>query len=175
MLHLETIAHLYRCLPGENFPDHTGFQHWIVRQYLDLPVRVEFVSYDPYPGMEAMRVDTQATGVLKISALHNRSILDPHVNLMFRAVHDYDHLRYGYGFHANGERMACRAILSRCSDNDAHALLFSEIVAQAYAAQTFGTFEPQKFVRIHSSIRDAVLLNPTSFQFHSRKTTGGHT
>jgi len=151
------LADYYHRMPGSDFPDRSTFQRLVVGQYNRLPFRVEFVDHDPCRSLETMRVDMASTGNLKITTRNNDSLLDPQVNLMFRAVHDYDHIRYGCDFTAHVELRACRVITNRCGDEWGRALLFSEIVGQACVAVAFGKFGEQKYVPYPLEIRDRAL------------------
>ncbi len=152
------IARTYLDHPGMRFSDLDPFQRWIMELFHQLPFKVEWVDGVPYPNNEAMRVDLDATGVLKVSVANNDALLDPAVNLAFRAVHDFDHYRFGLGFGFEGERRAARAIMSRCGDDLGRQLLFSEIVGQAAVATQTGRFAPQRFVPFALDVMDGVLF-----------------
>ena len=154
---LRKLANHYHRSPGIAVPDRDGFQRWIADAYHRLPLRVQFVDHDPYHGLNHMKAETDSTGILKITTRNNESVLDPQVNLMFRAVHDSDHIRYLCDFGAAGELRACRIFSSRCGDEMGRALLFSEIAGQACVAVVNGTFDEQKFVWYPRSWRDEAL------------------
>ncbi|CAM2005272.1 hypothetical protein APED_01295 [Acanthopleuribacter pedis] len=152
-----TISDQYTSSPSRLFPDLPDFEHWIADQYSRLPLRVEFVDFDPYRALEPMRAEVASTRVLQITTRHNESVFDPRINLMFRAVHDVDHIHHRCRFDLHGEVKACRAISARCGDEMGRALLFSEIVGQACVALAEGDFQQQKFVLFPLTLRDQVL------------------
>lgn len=143
---------------GSKVANKHEFERWVLEQFHALDVGVEFVDYDPYPHLEALLVDVNATGGMKVSALHNKSSFDPYVNLCFRAVHDVDHLQSKSAFGLDGEIEACKRMLGRCRDPHAQQLIFCEIVMQAMVAVHTGTFPIQKFVPFTLPERDQVLL-----------------
>ena len=159
MVHIKTIAQQYRNIPGKEFPHLFDFQRWIGERFHLLPVTVEYVEYDPYPHRDIMRTEVAATGILRISVLNNHSIFDPEINLMFRAVHDYDHIRSNGDFSANGERLTGRVMMGCCGDEWGRSLIFSEIIAQACAALYYEAFEAQKFVPFSQKIIDDAVFN----------------
>ena len=134
------------------------FQRWVNEQFMRLPIRHEWVNYDPYPDSECMRIDLAATGILKITTRNNQAVLDPKVNLMFRAVHDFDHCRFGYRFGMGGETLAGRSIMSRCADQTGRQFVFSEIIAQAAVHLETGRFPKQKFVPFPVGLIDDLVL-----------------
>ena len=154
---IREIAEYYSRTPGRPFPDQTGFQRWIAQQYHRLPLPIEYVDYDPYRSLEHMNAETASSGRLRITRRNNESIFDPSANLMFRAVHDHDHLRHRCDFGAFGEICACRVISNRCGDELGRALLFSEIIGQACVALVNGEFDDQKFVWFPRRTRDRML------------------
>ena len=134
--------------------------HWVAERYQRLPVRAEWVDYEPYPDMISMRTDMEYTGILKITTCYNAPgavVLDPEVNLMFRAVHDFDHCQFGLNFGFAGEQQAGRILLNRCRDLMGRQFLFCEIVAQAAVATGTGVFAEQKFVLFEEWVIDRVV------------------
>ena len=75
-------------------------------QYLDVlrtGLKVFFVNYDPYKGLEDMTKDIKR-GLLKISQLHNvHPLFTEEQNLRFRAIHDYTHYKIQSDFSLEGE------------------------------------------------------------------------
>ena len=151
------IAASYLTHPGIPFPDREVFQRWIVSLFHQLPFRVEFVDYDPYPTMQSMACDIKACNVMKISTLNNDALLDPLVNLMFRAIHDFDHCLNRTSFSPEGEIEAGKQFLARCNDRLGRAFLFSEIIAQAVVFSETGSFAKQKFVPFSQTIIDRTI------------------
>jgi len=154
---IRSVAEQYRDGETSDIPERDGFQRWIAELFHALPHRIEWVDHDPYPSLSAMQADVQATNTLQITTRNNESLLDPEVNLMFRAVHDADHLAHSCGFDAGGELRAGRILKARCADEWGRALVFSEIVAQACFAIAFGNFSRQKFVRFPPRFREEIL------------------
>ena len=152
------IALCYLRHPGATFTEINLFQRWIHEQFVRLPIRVEWVRYDPYPDAESMQIDVASTGILKVTTQHNEFIFDPKVNLYFRAVHDYDHCRYGLDFGFDGERQVAQVSMNRCRSLLGRQLIFSEVVAQAAVALETGRFPKQKFVPFPESLIDEVIL-----------------
>lgn len=153
------ISSSYLTHPGIQFPDREVFQRWIVSQYHELPFRVEFVDYDPYPTVESMTSDLGASKVMKISALNNDALLDPEVNLMFRAIHDFDHCLNRASFSLEGEIEAGKRFLARCNDRLGRAFLFSEIIAQAVVFKVTESFARQKFVPFSPEVIDRTITS----------------
>lgn len=92
------VSHTFLSSQGVRLQDQEDFERWIHEQFAQMPFQTEWVDYDPYRDSESMRIDFAATKRLKISAKHNESIFDPKTNLMFRAVHDFDHCKLGLPF-----------------------------------------------------------------------------
>lgn len=86
---------------------------------------------------------------LRISTANNSShpVWTPNQNLMFRAIHDWHHIKTGDGFDMLGEIQAyCEAV--KTAPQSIHWILFSEIVLQAAVAIHTGAFPSQKLVRL---------------------------
>ena len=154
---MEDIAEQYCRTPNSQFPDIHSFQRWIAEAYSRLPMPIEFVDYDPYRSLAQMQAEVNSSGILRITTRNNESLFDPKVNLMFRAVHDTDHIRNNCDFGIHGEQQACRVITNRCRDELGKTLLFSEILGQACVARVRGDFEEQKYVRFPRRMRERAL------------------
>lgn len=92
---LQTVAILYLRSPAACFGDMPEFCRWISSQFTRLPYPVEFVDHEPYRSFDQMKAEVISSGVLRITTSNNAGVLPPPVNLMFRAVHDSDHLQRG--------------------------------------------------------------------------------
>lgn len=160
---ISQIALFYAHQPGKPVPDRKAFHSWIAEQFFHLPFIVEWAEGDVYRSFAHLKAEVKATGVIRISRDHNRSLFDPRINLLFRAVHDSDHLYLGADFTLFGEILACKRFISRCRCRKTQQLLFSEIVGQACAAVYFGAFLPQKFVPFPPSLMEQALYSPERY------------
>jgi hypothetical protein len=121
---------------------------YVNSQYQLIPCIVNFVPQllDDY---EVVKRGYTEKGVLNISTLNSNSRLFPgDLNLRFRAIHDYVHLRNNLDFSYEGEWQTW-LIQSRHLSTEARGVLFSEIVLQASYALYYGSFpEYQKIILI---------------------------
>lgn len=106
---------------------------------------VEHMSGDPYPSQEEMKRDWEETGKIYISIDYSDhpvfSLVD---NIVFRSVHDFIvHIEANHPFGGKGE-IASYNTHSKLVPKDALPALFTEVVAQACYAVTFGNFPVQK-------------------------------
>jgi len=119
----------------------------VLAAFYRLPFRVDVVDHDPYVDVGAMVADVANGRMLVWSgASEGLSQWDARTNWAFRAVHDWDHIRYGLDFSFGGEREAFRAIAARYPQ--LAPVLYSEIVLQAAYAGYYGAFAPQKVVML---------------------------
>ena len=119
-------------------------------QYLDVlrtGLKVFFVNYDPYKGLEDMTKDIKR-GLLKISQLHNvHPLFTEEQNLHFRAIHDYTHYKAQSDFSLEGEYKTFLEQSRHCLASSVPAL-YTEVVLQAAHMKYFGAFPIQKlFIR----------------------------
>ena len=154
---VQSVADRYESGEASELHDKDGLQRWIADLFHRLPYRIEWVEHDPYRSLETMRAEVNASKTLQITTRNNESVFDPAVNLMFRAVHDADHIAHTCDFDVGGELRAGRIMTARCGDPWGRALIFSEIIAQACVAVAFGNFSRQKFVRFPRRFRKEIL------------------
>lgn len=115
-------------------------------QYLDVlrtGLKVFFVNYDPYKGLEDMTKDIKR-GLLKISQLHNvHPLFTKEQNLRFRTIHDYAHYSIQADFSLEGEYRTFLEQSRHCLASSVPAL-YTEVVLQASHMVYFGEFTIQK-------------------------------
>lgn len=110
-----------------------------------LPIRVHFVTHDPYRNFEEMRDQVQGTGTMLVwMGASDTPLWDEVTNWKARAVHDYDHIVQSLDFSMEGEAAAARFSSKRAPG--LAPLYLSEIMLQAAVANYTGDFVPQKLV-----------------------------
>lgn len=124
------------------------FQDEVENAYTKVPVRVEYVSGQPYTNHKELTQDIETNKVMRISAEFNESKLLPgDLNLKFRAVHDWLHYILQAPFTAEGEIKVYKMQKKHHTLGLMQEILFSEVVLQACFAEYFGYFAPfQKLV-----------------------------
>lgn len=88
---------------------YRSFTHQVERQFVELPITVEFRPNDPYAYAEDMFRDVSGGRLLVWATPEDQShpLLDRWQNDRFRAVHDYyGHYLTGRGFDRHGEEAA---------------------------------------------------------------------
>lgn len=124
-----------------------ALKQWVVNSYLRLPVKVQFMNESVSP--EVMLDRYTLTNTLWVSTENNDSpILGEIENLMFRAVHDFHHVKEGFSFDLIGEINAARFAIST-APKCIHWILWSEIALQAAAQISTGKFQEQKVVHCY--------------------------
>lgn len=151
---LRSLAHAYHELPMDDPDAHKAFSDMAeqVRRQHDhltgtMGVKVEPVSHDPYPDVQAMAADMRDNKRLQVLGTHvtgGHPHFDDQTNDMFRAVHDaFGHAATGRGFDRHGEEAAWLA----------HRAMFHGPAKQAMTTETRGQnatliatggFAPQK-------------------------------
>lgn len=125
--------------------EHADFMAWLEMEYLSIPHPVNFTDDEVSP---ELLLDTyQQTGDLLISSANNQSVWSHSQNLMFRAVHDYHHIKAKASFDLIGEIQAYGEAVKTAPES-IHWILFSEIVLQAATAIHTGTFPVQRLVKL---------------------------
>jgi hypothetical protein len=105
----------------------------------EIPVRVEFVDWDPYRSMLEMRDQVASTGILYIwKGASDVPMWDPLTNWKARAVHDWQHIIDQFDFTMDGEYEGFRSAARRAPQ--LAPLYLSEIALQAAVANTAGQF-----------------------------------
>lgn len=123
----------------------TGFRQWIRAEHARITAPVIYVPIDL--SLPATVAHYQRFGVLVISTAHNsHPYLSAADNARFRAVHDWHHIKNGLDSTLRGEIGAFK-VARQSAPESIHWMLFSEIVLQAAACISTGTFQPQRFVR----------------------------
>jgi hypothetical protein len=122
------------------------FTNWVLLNFARIQDKVIF-SADEVPP-EKLISTYEKTGSLLVSAAHN---YHPHwlpvVNLKFRAVHDYHHVKSGAGFDLEGE-FKTYEMARKSAPIEIDWILYSEIVLQTAATLKLGEFCRQKLVRL---------------------------
>jgi hypothetical protein len=131
----------------ETYMDNVRLWQSIVPQ----PITLDYVPGQPYEFYETMRDSMLGDApTLLISTDFNESPLwGPTLNLLFRAMHDIDHVMFGFDFSFQGEVEVFRHSWRHHHHGDKRLwqqVLFSEVVAQAAVKETYGDFPAQKFV-----------------------------
>lgn len=127
----------------------------INRGFDEIPVRVEFVDWDPYRSMLEMRDQVLSTGVLYIwKGASDVPMWDPLTNWKARAVHDWQHISDQFDFTMDGEYEGFRAAARRAPQ--LAPLYLSEIALQAAVANTAGQFAADQKI---------VLLEPEEYRW----------
>lgn len=142
-----TLADLYQ-QGGHTKPtsyEKILFDLWLNDQFGSIPHPVRFTKDEVSPGL--LLYTYQQTGDLLISSANNQSVWSHSQNLMFRAVHDYHHIKAKASFDLIGEIQAYGEA-AKTAPKSIHWILFSEIVLQAAAAIHIGTFPVQKLVKL---------------------------
>jgi hypothetical protein len=122
------------------------FSGWLGSQWDRLPFNVRLTN-DLIDPTEAFG-QCAATGELMVSTVgSDHPWFTRRENLMFRAVHDWHHMRLGAGFDLLGE-MRTYWLARSLAPQSIWWILRSEIVLQAAAAIHTGRFQPQKLVKI---------------------------
>lgn len=121
------------------------FGLWLNKQFDSIPHPVRFSKDEVSP---ELLIDTYIrTGDILISSANNQSVWSHAQNLMFRAVHDYHHIKAKARFDLIGEIQAYGEA-AKTAPKSIHWILFSEIVLQAATAIHTGTFPVQKLVKL---------------------------
>lgn len=121
------------------------FGLWLNNQFATITGTVRFTKDEVSP---ELLIDTYIrTGDLLISSANNQSVWSHSQNLMFRAVHDWHHIKAKARFDLIGEIQAYGEA-AKTAPKSIHWILFSEIVLQAATAIHTGTFPAQKLVKL---------------------------
>jgi hypothetical protein len=128
----------------------------IHREFAELPIRIKFVSHDPYASFEQMRDQVQSTGQMLVwTGASETPLWDEKTNWMARAVHDWDHLVHQADFGMEGEAMVTRkAVAAR---EKLAPLYLSEVMLQAAVQNFTGQFSKQKLVLLDPATERYVL------------------
>ncbi len=130
----------------------TAVTRKVHEEFERLPVRVEFVDYDPYANYEEMRDQALSTGVLRIwKGASDVPMWDPLTNWKVRAVHDWDHISQQFDFSIEGEYEGF-LVASRKAPQLA-PIFMSEVALQAAVSEAYGAFVPEQKI---------VLLDPAT-------------
>lgn len=117
------------------------------RELLDTGIKVVLCDDDPYSDHDEMFWDVLNNQQLKVFCGGTPSpILGHNLNVMFRAVHDWHHVKCGGDFTLKGEIRAFKHIAGLLQNHTLQRLMFSEIVLQAATAIKTGTFPEQRIV-----------------------------
>lgn len=116
------------------------------QRFEEIPVDVEFTESDPYESYDHMIQEVDRTGVMKIfGGGTHPDYLTHEENLQGRAVHDwFGHIQLGVDFSLEGEWAKWRGMSDHYSEN-AHRLLFTEVVGQLCVAHVVGGFDSPAF------------------------------
>lgn len=121
-----------------------------------LGIKVEVVSDDPYPNVEAMMDDINNNKTLKVmstATTGSHPLFSDAQNDKFRAVHDFfGHAATGRDFSRHGERAAYLSHASMMRDPDSVRALFTETEAQNAALIATGEFQEQKLALLDDSL-----------------------
>lgn len=117
------------------------FQDEVEQAYTKVPIRVEYVTGQPYASHVELTQDIETNKVMRVSTDFNDSKLMPgDLNLKFRAVHDWLHYVLQAPFTAEGEIKVYKIQKKHHSIGLMQDILFSEVVLQACFAEHFGYF-----------------------------------
>lgn len=123
-----------------------AFKGWVNGRFLRIAHIVDFISEDVSPAR--MEAHYRACRRLLVSTVNNSDNLwGETINARFRAVHDWDHLRWSCGYDLDGEVSAYCAAAADAPDSILW-ILYSEIVLQAAACIYTGRFNEQRLVRV---------------------------
>lgn len=112
-------------------------------------VDVVFVERDPYASLGELVQDVETNRRMLIYAGHSEGLLwSPEVNLMARAVHDWDHVQHRAAFTPTDEIRAFQVYSDRTPAFE--PLLMSEIALQSASTAVLGQFADQQKIVIPS-------------------------
>ena len=139
-------AHYIRSKGSRPTSDEYGtFCRWVELRYQRIRDRVDFTPLEVSP--EKMLAYWENHARLLVSTAHNtHPFWLPRTNAMFRAIHDWDHVKSGAGFDLAGELTAAGYAMSTAPESIGW-ILWSEIALQAAAAIHTGSFQRQKLIR----------------------------
>ena len=148
MLSTESLAAQYirgkGCRPSSE--EYSAFVNWVLLRFSRIQDRVDFTEQEVSP--ELMQTHWRLHARLLVSTAHN---VHPHwlpsINARFRAIHDWDHLKGGFGFDMAGEACAAGYAMSTAPES-IRWILWSEVALQAAAAIHTGEFQRQKLVKV---------------------------
>jgi len=107
--------------------------------------RVDFMPIPVEP--ESMLAVWADKARLVVSTAYNEnSVWSKDLNAKFRAVHDWDHVKGGFGFDWTGEATAAGYAIATAPES-IHWILWSEIALQAAVVTLTGSFPAQKLVK----------------------------
>lgn len=143
--------------------DKTFLQFSVRNAYADIANEVEFIDNATALAKYGIDLDKYEQTFdffrrqhLVISSDNNNSPLMPgHLNLLFRAWHDYIHFSYGFHFDFMGEFLTWEKHCEGVSNDKYKKILFSEVVLQSCYFLTFGKFpDVQKVVLLEDEYID---------------------
>jgi hypothetical protein len=149
---LRMLAAEYKAAPSLTLTsaDKQELRVFILRQYreiLDAGIHVVLCDADPYKDHDEMFWDVVNNQTLKVYTGGTPSpVLGHNLNVMFRAVHDFHHVKCGGDFTLKGEIKAFCHIASLLENVTLRKMMFSEIVLQAATAIKTGAFPEQRIV-----------------------------
>ena len=148
MLSAETLAAQYIRTKGTRptTDEYCAFSEWVNLRFRRIQDRVDFTEQEVSP--ELMQTHWDLWARLLVSTAHNEHpFWLPYLNARFRAIHDWDHIKGGFGFDLSGELCAAgyaMATAPKCI----RWILWSEVALQAAAAIHTGSFQRQKLVKV---------------------------
>lgn len=146
---METLAKLYLKSPSAELSHETITQlcAWLMDEFQQLPLNLQFSDYMRYANAEAMFADIER-GQLWISAdSYDSSVYpNPIYGFIFQGRHDYDHYLTASDFSLEGEITAYKFAAKRAPSLDIQKILYSEIVLRSAAYLHLGHAADPKIV-----------------------------
>ena len=145
----ETLAKLYLEGKPAEISGETIAQlcDWLMDEFHQLPLNLQFSDYMRYDSAEAMFVDIEQ-GHLWVSANSYDSALYPNpiYGFIFQGMHDYDHYLTETDFSLEGEIKAYNFTAKRVPNLAIQKILYSEIVLRSAAYLHLGYAATPKIV-----------------------------
>ena len=145
----ETLAKLYLEGKSAQISDETITQlcDWLMNEFQQLPLNLQFSDYMRYDSAEAMFADLEQ-GHLWVSAASYDSTVYPNpiYGFMFQGMHDYDHYLTQADFSLEGEIKAYNFAAKRVPSLEIQKILYSEIVLRSAAYLHLGHAATPKIV-----------------------------
>lgn len=119
-------------------------EYMLLVKYGRLPLIKLVDESEPYPNVEAMRLDL-CHGRMMVSDLHHEHpIFTRHTNIRFRVLHDLIHCRLNAPFTEQGEFEVYKAHVEGLDNALLCSALYTEVMIQASYRIHFGEFTTQK-------------------------------
>ena len=122
------------------------FENWVERRFALIADRVDFMPIPVEP--RTMLAVWEDKARLVVSTAYNEPALwSKELNAKFRAIHDWDHIKGGFGFDWAGEAAAAGCAMAQAPEA-IRWMLWSEIALQAAVTTATGEFPAQKLVKV---------------------------